>query len=651
MKQWIAVSLLSMLLLSSAVWSAERVALVIGNGAYQEATLRNPMNDAADVAGRLESLGFSVTHATDLDHTTMKQQVEGFLAKLRPGVIALFYYSGHGVEVGGRNYLLPVDNASLGSITEVADRSLDVRNLVDAMHAAGPMLSLIVLDACRNNPWSSTVRAGSRGLAPMDAQRGTLIAYATRAGATAADGDGRNSPYTRALLKMLAVPDLEVTQLFNRVGLEVSEETHGSQIPWFSSSPVPSISLAASKNAEPKAATHGSLRVVVSPSNAEVHLDGQLIGIGSRTINALPPNSIHRVELRKAGHEGRVVVAYIKSGAETTVDVQLAPTGASTKTGDKQPVVLMGETSIGGFQDPLKGGGRGPEMVVLRGGTYRRGSEHGERDELPVRVVSIDTFAIGKYEITVAEFRQYAQSRGLPENSDDDQRRRVAHFVVNSPTDDLDELRQTRACYAYDEQQGDWWWQVGLSWHTPGHEQDERFPVVCINRDDALNYATWLSEQTGRKYRLPSEAELEFAIRSGSTTALPWDPIEACKYANIADQRKFGEFSWGSGAVSCSDGSFYPRDVGSYLPNAYGLFDTIGNVWEWTEDCYTESYQEAPVNGKPFVQRDCNRGVVRGGGFDSGPNQVRPANRRFVYNNNGGRAQNVGFRIAAEIQP
>lgn len=651
MKRWITAILLTTLSLSSTAWSTERLALVVGNEAYQEAALHNPRNDAEDVAESLEALGFSVTRATDLDHDAMERQSKDFLAKLRPGVIAIFYYSGHGVEVGGRNYLVPVDNASFGSVTQVIEHSLDVRNLVDAMHAAGPMLSLIVLDACRNNPWSSTIRTGSRGLAPMDAQRGTLIAFATRAGATAADGEGRNSPYTRALLKMLAIPNLEVSQLFNRIGLEVSEETRGAQTPWFSSSPIPAISLAATQRVEPPAATHGSLRVVVSPVDAQIYLDGQFVGSGPRTIDALAPNSMHRVDFRKAGYETRVVTVYIKSGAETEVNVQLIATEVAATTSARPPVELTGGTSITGFRDPLKSGSRGPEMIVVRGGTYQRGSEHGEQDELPVRSVSIGTFALGKYEVTFAEFRQYALSRGLPVTSDDEQRRRVAHFVANSPTEDLDELRQTRACYAYDEQQGDWWWQVGLSWHTTGYEQGDRHPVVCINRDEAQNYATWLSEQTGRKYRLPSEAELEFAIRSENTTTSPWDPAAACKYANIADQSKLGEFSWGTGAMPCSDGSFYPRSVGAYLPNAFGLFDTVGNVWEWAQDCYAENYQEAPVNGKPFVQRDCSRGVVRGGGFDSGPNQMRPANRRFVYSDNGGRAQNVGFRIAAEIQP
>lgn len=650
MKHWIVASVLLMLSLGCPAWATERLALVIGNGAYRDAPLRNPKNDAADVAASLESLGFSVTRATDLGHEAMERQVADFLAKLRPGVIAMFYYSGHGVEVAGRNYLLPVDDASL-DIVQVTEHSLDVRKLVDAMHAAGPLLNLIVLDACRNNPRSPTVRAGSRGLAPMDAQRGTLIAYATRAGATAADGEGRNSPYTRALLRMLAVPDLDVTQLFNRVGLEVSEDTDGAQTPWFSSSPVPAISLAATQRAAPAVAADGSLNIVARPVDAEIYLDGQFIGKGSRIVEALSPNSTHRVELRKAGHEARVVTVYIKSAAETTVDVQLVPLDAVAKPAAGQPVELAGDASITGFRDPLKSGGRGPEMVVLRGGTYRRGSERGESDELPMRSVSIGSVAIGKYEVTVAEYRQYAQSRGLPTTSDDDQRRRVAHFVANSPVDDLDELRRTRACYAYDEQHGNWWWQVGLSWHTTGYDQSDRYPVVCINRDEAQNYATWLSEQTGRKYRLPSEAELEFAIRAGSTTVLPWDPREACKYANIADQSRLGEFSWGAGAVACSDGAFYPHNVGSHLPNAYGLFDTVGNVWEWTEDCYAENYQAAPVNGKPFMQRGCNRGVVRGGGFDSGPDQMRPANRRFVYNDNSGRAQNVGFRVAAEIQP
>lgn len=648
MKPGIAANLFWIVLLSLPAWSAERVALVMGNGAYAETALRNPRNDASDVAARLELLGFAVTRAIDLDSAAMQRQVGDFHARLQPGSIAVFYYSGHGVEIGGRNYLLPVDNAGLRSAGDVAGRSLDLRRVVEGMQVSGSLLNLVILDACRDNPLPSALRSGSRGLAAMDAQRGTLIAYATRAGATAADGDGRNSPYTRALLKMLAIPDLEITQLFNRIGVEVSTQTRGAQVPWFSSSPVPSIALAASRQSSPAAAAEGTLRITVEPADAQIHLDGRPIGSGAQTVQALAPNSKHRIEARKPGLQSQVVTALIKSRAVTEVHLRLPAHDAPAAS-------VRAEAAAGtlpaGLRDPLKSGGQGPEMVLIRGASYQRGNPRGDSDEQPARTVSLATFAIGKYEVTVAEYRRYAESRGLTTAPDDEQRRRVAHFVANSAIDDLDELRQTSACYAYDEQRGNWWWQVGLSWHTTGYDQAETYPVVCVNKDEAQNYATWLSAQTGRKYRLPSEAELEFVIRAGSTTSLPWgdDPAQACAYANIADQSKLEPYAWGPGAVTCTDGAWYVRSVGSYRPNALGLYDTIGNVWEWTEDCYAENYRAAPTDGKPFVQRGCDRGVVRGGGFDSGPDQMRPANRRFVYHENGGRAQSVGFRVVAEM--
>ena len=220
-----------------------RVALVIGNAGYEAGRLLNPRNDAADVAAALQRLGFTVISGSDLDREGMLRKVQAFRAALRPGGIALVFYSGHGIEVGGKNYLLPVNNGSIRTVEDVEIHGYEAQNLVRQMEGAQTQLNIVILDACRDNPLPSTVRSASKGLARMDAQQGTLIAYATREGQTAADGAGRNSPYTSALLRYLGQPGLEVSQLFNRVGLEVARATGNRQVPWTSSSPVPPIQL------------------------------------------------------------------------------------------------------------------------------------------------------------------------------------------------------------------------------------------------------------------------------------------------------------------------------------------------------------------------------------------------------------------------
>lgn len=236
--------ILCMLAVPWAGFAQDRVALVIGNAAYQSGALRNPVNDATDVASRLRSLGFTVLGANNLDREGMVRQMQAFRAALRPGGIGLFFYSGHGVEVNSRNFLLPVNNAAIRTVEDVEVYGLEAQSLVSQMQAAGTELNVVILDACRDNPLPSAVRSAGKGLARMDSQQGTVIAYATSERQVAADGAGRNSPYTSALLKYLSEPGLEVSQLFNRIGLEVSRTTRGAQVPWVSSSPVPPVMLA-----------------------------------------------------------------------------------------------------------------------------------------------------------------------------------------------------------------------------------------------------------------------------------------------------------------------------------------------------------------------------------------------------------------------
>ena len=244
------------MLFAPTAW-AERVALVIGNSAYEVAPLSNPRNDAADVAAALAGMGFAVIRGDDLDRRELFRKVQEFRSALRPGGIGVFFYSGHGVEVAGRNFLMPVDNGRIRTAEDVQVEAFDAQNLIDQMQGSGTRLNVVILDACRDNPLPSRWRSsGNKGLKAMEAEQGTLIAYATRPGGVAADGQGRNSPYTEVLLKHLASP-VPVVQLFNRVGLEVLSATGSAQVPWVSTSPVPELSLVGS--VEPSAAERMSM--------------------------------------------------------------------------------------------------------------------------------------------------------------------------------------------------------------------------------------------------------------------------------------------------------------------------------------------------------------------------------------------------------
>lgn len=212
-----------------------RIALVIGNSSYREVPLRNPVNDVRAMARTLRELGFTVLAHENANKRTMETAIIEFGRRLAEGGVGFFYYAGHGLQVRGHNYLVPID-AEIDSeaITRVA--AVDVDLLLEQMAEAKNRVNIVILDACRNNPFERRLRGASRGLAAVDAARGTLVAYATAPGSVAADGDGANGLYTEELLQALRVPGLKVEEVFKRVRIGVAERSKGAQTPWESSS-------------------------------------------------------------------------------------------------------------------------------------------------------------------------------------------------------------------------------------------------------------------------------------------------------------------------------------------------------------------------------------------------------------------------------
>ena len=212
-----------------------RVALVIGNGAYQDAPLKNPPNDAKAMAAALREVGFEVEILTDAGRKKMLEAVRNFGQKLSAGGVGLFYYAGHGMQVKGANYLIPV-GVDIANEEDVQTEALDANTVLARMDAAKNRVNLVILDACRNNPFARSFRSGTRGLAQMEAPSGTFVAFATAPGSTAADGDGQNGLYTQHLLKALKEPGVGVEQVFKRVRVSVKQASRDQQVPWDSSS-------------------------------------------------------------------------------------------------------------------------------------------------------------------------------------------------------------------------------------------------------------------------------------------------------------------------------------------------------------------------------------------------------------------------------
>ena len=217
--------------------SEPRTALVIGNGTYQVGPLKNPPNDAHAVGKALKDVGFEVMVRENLDHQNMKRAILQFGTKLRErGGVGLFFYAGHGIQVGGRNYMMPTDTpVDMSSEESAAIEGVDVSHVLGRMDAAKNRVNIVILDACRDNPFLRGSRSTGRGLAAIDGPTGTLIAYAAAPGAIAMDG-AVNSPYTAELVDAIRVPNLPIEQVFKRVRQGVQVRTQRKQTPWETSS-------------------------------------------------------------------------------------------------------------------------------------------------------------------------------------------------------------------------------------------------------------------------------------------------------------------------------------------------------------------------------------------------------------------------------
>ncbi|MDH3740468.1 MAG: caspase family protein, partial [Hyphomicrobiales bacterium] len=223
-----------MVLVSAAAQAETRIALIIGNSDYAHTQkLDNPANDANLLAASLQSIGFQVDSHTDLEQKKLRRAVASFARKITdagPDTMAFFFYAGHGLQVNGTNFLIPVD-AQIEAEADVPVEGVSANDVFHTLRAAGAKVNVIVLDACRNNPFKAASRSMSRGLARMVTPAGSIISYATAPGRVAADGDGANSPFSAALAKVIVKPGLTIEQVFKQVRIAVHETTNGEQLP------------------------------------------------------------------------------------------------------------------------------------------------------------------------------------------------------------------------------------------------------------------------------------------------------------------------------------------------------------------------------------------------------------------------------------
>ena len=259
-------------------------------------------------------------------------------------------------------------------------------------------------------------------------------------------------------------------------------------------------------------------------------------------------------------------------------------------------------------------------MVEIPAGDFMMGSEQGEEDERPVHRVEITRpFALGEFEVTRGEFSRFVEDAG---------------FVPNA------------GCRVW---HGSEWAMVpSLGWRRPGFDQTDDHPVVCVSWRDAKAYANWLGERTGKAYRLPTEAEWEYAAKAGAKGERFWgdDANRACGYANVGDRAILKALP-GRTIHDCTDGFTYTAPVARFRPNPFGLYDILGNVWEWVEDCADNRYTETPTDGSAALFGNCDFRASRGASWLLPPASVRASNRG--RRNIDMRNTNYGFRVVRPL--
>nr|VFJ61184.1 MAG: Formylglycine-generating enzyme, required for sulfatase activity, contains SUMF1/FGE domain [Candidatus Kentron sp. FW] len=341
----------------------------------------------------------------------------------------------------------------------------------------------------------------------------------------------------------------------------------------------------------------GRLIVRSNVSGDTVFIDGKAVGATGPAAHILSPGE-HEIRVEKEGFEPFETMITLSAGKEQTIRARLTRVRYANA----------------------------PVMVAISGGCFRMGSPDSEKgrdgDERQHRVC-VDDFSLARHEVTVAEFRRFVRA-----------------------TDYRTDAEKGKGCYVYD---GSWEQKDWANWKKPGEGQSngDRDPVRCVSWNDAQAYMDWLNRETGGEYRLPTEAEQEYAIRAGTTTRYFWGDNEdaACRYANVHDaasKRKYG-FSWT--AFSCNDGHADVAPVGSFRANGFDLYDMTGNVWEWSCSLYKSDYDDSEK--RCTSKGGDGKRALRGGSWDDLPRRLRSANRFWYFPNEADGS--IGFRLARDF--
>jgi formylglycine-generating enzyme required for sulfatase activity len=512
-------------LLASPPADAARRALVVGNDNYTSVTrLRNARADAEAMADAFRKAGYEVDLALDRTLKQLQADVRSFRRKVAGGDEVVVFFSGHGVQLGGTNYLLPTDVGAQNE-DQVKDDALSLSSVLEGLRERKPRFTLAIVDACRDNPFASTGRAiGGRGLTGVSGATGQMVIYAAGEGQRALDRLGptdtvRNGLFTRVFLQEIAKPGVPIRDVLYRVRDEVA-------------------TLA-------ETVKHEQVPAVYDQVRGTFYFLAPTVGGAPVPPPAQPPLQV-----------------------ATVVPEPVRPAPAVVAEGGRRAGEAVTDCAVC------------PPMVFIPAGQFQMGSVDGDADEKPVRMVSVPAFWMGRTEVTQGQWKA---------------------VMGSNPS-------EFKSC-------------------------GDDCPVENVTWDDAQAFIRKLNEQTGWRYRLPSEVEWEYAARAGSRG----------KWSFGDNESQLGSHAW-----FYANSGKQTRPVAGKQPNAWSLYDMHGNVWEWVQDVWHDNYSGAPTDGSVWsAGGDQARRVLRGGSGRGLPRYLRSAVR--IRDAPGSRGGDAGFRIARTL--
>ena len=532
-----------------------RYALLIGNGQYNRETLRNPENDVKLLAKKLRECNFRVADFYNLDIKQFKRSIDSFFSVINnTRCEALFYYSGHGIQHNGENYLIPV-KAVLQSEADLPEECIRLQLIMDKLYYANTKTNIIILDACRNDPFSKSWSRGDGPKGLTNIATGlpqSFIAFATAPNSRATDGKGTNSPYSAALAKYITQPGITIDQVFKRVLSDVLRQ-NPNQRPWWTVSLESDFYFIRDRDFEVGPVP---MSFLVS-EDCQLYVDGELKGTFAGGVDFSLDYPMGKYKIRAVStHDSTIYYDTLynydpkNSRAENYMYIPLNNKIVNI------PALLRP------LLDSIKF-----SMIRVDGGSFSMGSKSGNNDESPVHKVTLGTFHLSKYEVTQRQ------------------------------------------------------WQAIMGNNPSSNKNCLECPVENISWDEANEFIKVLNSLTDEHYRLPTEAEWEYAASGG-------------KYSMgnlFSGNRRLQNVGW---FYENSGGRTHP--VGNKASNELGITDMSGNVREWCSDWYDASYyRNGTSNESPVGPEGGRQKTIRGGSWDeydqpcrvSSRNKMEPASK------------------------